>query len=134
MRKTFLMFSAVLAVAGFLGVQKYLGAKEDAEKTPKYTIKQVMKLAHNRKKGLVTKIAEGSASKEDKQQLLTLYMSLSQQKPPKGSADDWKQRCAAIVKAAKGVFEDKDGSVESLKKAINCMACHEKHRKDDDND
>jgi hypothetical protein len=134
MRKMFLIFSAVLVVAGFLGIQKYLGAKEDAEKAPKYTIKQVMKLAHNRKKGLVTKIADGSASKDDKEQLLTLYLSLSQQKPPKGSVDDWKQRCAAIVKAAKGVVADKDGSVDSLKKAINCMACHEKHKKDDDND
>ncbi len=134
MRKKVIIFSAALAVIGLLGVQKYLGAKEDAEKAPKYTIKQVMKLAHNRKKGLVTKIADGSASKEDKEKLLTLYEALSKQKPPKGSAEDWKQRCAAIVKAAKGVVEEKEGSVPALKKAINCMACHEKHKKDDDDD
>jgi hypothetical protein len=134
MRKAVFCLSAALAFIGFLGVQKYLGAKEAKEKKGKYTIKQVMKIAHNEDDGLMQKIAGGEATKAEKEKLLELYRALSEDKPPKGSVDDWKKRTSAIVKAAQNVVDDKEGAVTELKKAVKCAACHAKHRvvKDDD--
>src|SRR5262249_41733234 len=94
MRKVLFILSTALALVGFLGVQKYLGAKEDKKKKPQYSIKQVMKLAHKQK--LMQRVAKGDGSKEDKEKLLGLYIALRDGKPPRGDAKDWKERCKAI--------------------------------------
>jgi len=134
MRKQILILSAALALVGFLGVQKYLGAKESDEKKSRYSIKQVMKLAHNQKSGLLKKVVNDMATKGEKGKLLELYIALSKDKPPKGSSEDWKKRTAAMVKAARAVVADKEGAATQLKKAVTCMACHEKHRPAEDDD
>jgi hypothetical protein len=132
MRKVVFILSAVVALVGFLGVQKYLRAKEDKKKEPKYSIKEVMKLAHKNK--LMEKVADGDASKEEKEKLLGLYIALSEGKPPKGDVKDWKDRCKAIVIAARAVVKGDDGAEAKLKKVVNCMACHAKHKKAEDDD
>src|SRR5258707_4453474 len=78
--------------------------KED----PKYSVKEVMKMAHTVEKGskdpsLYQKVADGKATKDDKAKLLELYSALPANKPPKGDADAWKKSTTAIVDAAKGV-------------------------------
>jgi hypothetical protein len=132
MRKAIFLLSAALALVGFLGVHKYLGAKEDKKDKPKYTIKQVMKMAHDREEGLLKKIGAGKATKKDKEKLVELYTALCNCKPPQGSADDWKKRCTTMVKAAKGVVEGKDDAIANLKKVVNCMACHDLHKPEDE--
>jgi hypothetical protein len=98
----------------------------DAGKEPKHTIKEVMKEAHV--KGLLKKVVGGEASAEEKEKLVGLYTDLCLNKPPKGSADEWTDRCKAIIAAAKGVAKGEDGAAKTLAKATNCAACHKLHK------
>ena len=92
------------------------------------TIKDVMKKGHSGDEPLCKKVVTGKATKEQKQELLDLYVALSKTKPPKGDADAWAKKCEALVAAAKAcVADDKDGP-DSLKKAVNCKACHDAHK------
>ena len=107
-----------------------------ADETPKYTIKQVMDMAHKDNKdtgevALYNKLKKSTDADEQKKlgaQLVELYAALGQNKPPKGDADDWKKRSDAMVAAAKDVADGKDGGVDALKKANDCMGCHMAHR------
>jgi hypothetical protein len=100
---------------------------------PKYTIKEVMKMAHTVEKGskdpnLFQKVADGKATKEEKAKLLELYSALPANKPPKGDADAWKRSTTEIVTAAKAVVDGKEDAEKNLKKAIACMDCHKAYR------
>ena len=111
---------AVVTLALCLGTPR-AGEKKE----PKYTIKEVMEKAH--KSGLWKKVAAGDAGKEDREELAELYVSLSENKPPKGDEKDWKKRTGTLVKAAKAaVKEAEDG--KKLKKLVNCAACHKLHK------
>ena len=82
-----------------------VGAPKAADdKDAKYTIKEVMKKAH--KDGLLKKVASGKADEDERKELVVLYVALSQNKPPKGDADDWKEKTGAMVKAAKAAAAD----------------------------
>jgi hypothetical protein len=117
------MATVALALAGLLGAQVLRGAND---KEPKYSIKEVMKLAHKNK--LMQKVAGGEGTKADKEKLLGLYIALSEGKPEKGSLEDWKKRTRAIVTAARAVVAGKEGAEAHLKKAVNCAACHKLHK------
>lgn len=105
--------SLLFLVASFAG----------ADDKPKYTIAEVMKLAH-KKGGLLSKVTDGKATDEDKKKLLELYEAMAKCKPTKGDADNWKKLNDAIVTAAKEVVDGKEGAVKALKKATNCLDCH----------
>lgn len=99
-------------------------AADDNEPAP--TIKDVMKKAHE--SGLLKKVLKGSASDVEKGNLLTLYEALGRNEPPQGDAAAWKARCDAIVEAAQGVVDGKEGSAASLETATNCAECHKEHK------
>ena len=105
-------------------------AGADDKDKPKYTTKEVMKLAHGKDKGmpsLLTKITDGKGTDEDKKKILELYEALAKN-PTKGDAADWKKLNDAIITAAKDVVDGKEGSVAVLKKAAACGACHNGHK------
>jgi hypothetical protein len=91
------------------------------------TIKDVMKKAHNKKTGLLFKVAGGTASDDEKKELYKLYVALSKQKPPKGDEADWKERTGKMVSAAKAAETDAKAA-KTLTKLANCGACHGKHK------
>jgi hypothetical protein len=93
---------------------------------PKHTVKQVMGEAHKSK--LVNKVQEGQATKEEKEKLLGLYVSLYENKPPKGDQASWNEKTGALVVAGAKVVLGLDGATESLKSAANCGACHKAHK------
>ena len=123
MRKL-LLASAVVAF-GWLAFSLTTGAEEDAK--PKYTIKEVMKAGHAKGK-LKDKVADGTATDEEKVALIAYYEALAANKPPKGDADAWKEKTTALVTAAKEAAEGKEGAGERLKAAANCAACHKDHK------
>src|SRR5262245_26919410 len=90
----------VMALAMTVG----MSLAQDKEK-PKHTIKEVMKTAH--KDGLLKKVQDGKASDEEKKKLAELYVALHENTPPKGSAESWKEKTDALVKASKEVVEGK---------------------------
>lgn len=100
-------------------------AQEGAK--PKYTIKQVMKAAHA-KMTLKDKVVAGTATADEKKSLLEHYEALAASKPPKGDEASWKEKTAALVKAAKDAVDGKEGAGAALMKASNCAACHSAHK------
>ncbi|RUL87816.1 hypothetical protein [Tautonia sociabilis] len=117
-RKLVLSVCSAFALFAFVGFA--------AQEEPKYTIKQVMKEAN--KGGLLKKVVSGQASAEEKEHLLELYKEMALNTEPKGSHDEWEKRTQAIVEAAQGVVDGKEGAAEALLKANNCKACHSVHR------
>lgn len=118
--------AAVGAVALWMRAVDAQEAKEKDDAKPKFTIKQVMEKAH--KNRLLNKVTAGEGSKEEAQELLALYQALAKNEPPKGEAEAWKKKNAAIVEAAEEVVAGKEGAGEKLTKAANCAACHRDHR------
>jgi cytochrome c553 len=131
MRKVVTGVAAVLALALATG-PRMLGADDDDEKKPKYTIKEVMNKAH--KGGILKKVLSGKAEEDDVKELVIGYTALSLNKPPRGDAKAWKKRTEALVKAAKAVEKnDTDKkALAALKKASNCAACHNVHKGEDE--
>jgi hypothetical protein len=118
---------AALAL-GLVGLGVFQAREKDK---PKYTIKQVMKMAHTAPEGessLLKTVSSGKGEKADKEKLVELYTALCQNKPPKGDADEWKERCTAMVKAAKAAVSGGEDEAKALGKAVNCKGCHELHK------
>lgn len=93
---------------------------------PKYTIGEVMK--EHGKMGIVAKLRANKATKEDKEKLVEMYIALGENDPPKGDKESWKQKCDALVAAAKAVAKGEAKAMDKLNKAINCKACHDVHK------
>ena len=106
------------------GVQEQEQEQEQEEK--KYTINEVMKLAH--KDGLLKKVATGEASAEEKQQLVVLYKAMAVNKPPVGDEESWKERSGLLIKAAEAAAKGEEDASDRLLKASNCKACHDPHK------
>jgi hypothetical protein len=124
---------AVLAM-GLLSSGVYRAGDKDSKDSedPKYTIKQVMKMAHGKADKstptLAEKVLTGKASKDEQTKLLELYTALAANKPPKGDPDAWKEKATAITTAIKDVIDAKDDADVNLRKAMNCRGCHTSHR------
>ncbi len=99
-----------------------------ADDAPKYSIKQVMDMAHKGKSSIFNKVKSGDATDADKKKLVELYTALAADHPKMNDDDDWKTRTEAMVAAAKEVEAGKDGGVDALKKAAACGDCHELHK------
>ena len=95
---------------------------------PKYTIKQIMKDAL--KGGLAKKVVGGEATEKEKIQFLDYAISLYENKPKKGEAASWTRLTGNLVTAAAKVAIDPKASTAALGKAVNCKACHNKHKYD----
>ncbi|OUT55423.1 hypothetical protein SV7mr_43430 [Stieleria bergensis] len=121
MRIRMLGAAALVAAATMISLPT-LSAEEDK---PKFTTKQIMKEAF--KGPLLKKVAAGG-SKEDAKKLHEMLVALAANEPKKGSEESWKKLTGALVAAAEGVVEGKDGSAAALKKAANCKACHNSHK------
>lgn len=101
-------------------------ADDEESPKPKYTIKEVMKNAH--KDGLLKKVVSGDASQDEKVMLLDNYIALVEAKPEKGESDSWQKLAGGAALAAAKVVVGRDGSIEELKVASNCKACHSAHK------
>jgi hypothetical protein len=118
---------AVLTLGLIAGLGMFRAADEAK---PKYTIEEVMEKAHKGKSSLLKQVMTGKASDEQKKQLVEYYEELAKNKPEKGSAEDWKKRTTALVKASKEVAGGNESAKPQLGKAANCKACHEAHKGD----
>jgi hypothetical protein len=130
MRASKYFLTAVLAT----GLVAGLGVFRAADDKPKYSIEEVMGMAHKgtkTKPSLFKQVVDGKASDEQKKQLVEYYEALCKNKPEKGSEDDWKMRTSAMLKAAKEIADGKDAG-KQLAKAANCKACHDLHKSEDD--
>jgi hypothetical protein len=121
MRRTWIALTLAVAVL----TCGMVGAIDD----PKYTTKQVMKMAHaGGQNSLLAKVRSGKANKQDKEKLVELYEALAGNKPPKGDADAFSKLCEAMVDAAKAAQKGDKSAGQLLAKSTNCMACHNNHK------
>ena len=114
------LVAAVVFGGGVMAVNNNLVA-------PK-TIKEVMKIAHDKKDGLLKKVQDGSATDEEKKKLLDAYIDLLDGEPKKGEKVDYLVKANALVVSAAKVVLGREGAMDELKKASDCMACHSKHK------
>jgi hypothetical protein len=114
----------IAAPALILGLIIGLASLRAADDAPQYTIKEVMKMAHAGQNSLAKKVASGKASKEDDKKLVELYTALAADKPTQGDAGVGKEKTSALLDAAKGVEDGKEGATKDLTKAMQCMGCH----------
>ena len=118
-----------LAVVTFVACAFVFGvafSADDAKVKPKHSIKDVMQNAH--KGGLLKKVLDGQASREEKLTLLDHYISLVENKPPKGEMDSWHEFAGKAALASAKVLVGRKGAVDELKTASNCAACHKVHK------
>ncbi len=127
------ILKVVVPAALLLGLAAGLVAVR-ADDPPKYSIKEVMDMAHKAPKdmkdapSLFKKITTQKGTDDDKKMLVVLYTALAADHPKMNDDDDWKTRTAAMVAAATDVAAGKDGSIDALKKATACGDCHDMHR------
>ena len=124
---------AVLAVFLSIGCASALLAaekkkEEEEEKVPKRSIKEVMALAHKPPANLLRKVAQGKASKKEKEELVKLYKALAPNKPPRGEKAEWDKRTAASWPRRKGRSAATRTAGKKLTKVGDCMACHKAHK------
>ncbi|MDB5294486.1 MAG: hypothetical protein JWO31_469 [Phycisphaerales bacterium] len=106
-------------------------ARAADEKAPKHTIKEIMHKAHKDDDALLKKVTGPKATHDDAVALLELYKDLAANKPPKGDQADWDKRTADIVAASEATTKgDKVDAkaVATLKKTVDCKACHTLHK------
>jgi hypothetical protein len=72
------------------------------------------------------KALDGTATTDELEKLVDLSKKLSEQKPPKGDAEEWKKLTAALLESSKAVAAGGEGkaAVAKLKTAADCRACH----------
>jgi len=92
------------------------------------SVHDVMETANEGKNSLYERVSAGKGTPEEARKLSDLYQALPGLKPPKGDAKSWKEKATALAVAAKDVAEKKPGSLEKLKAAANCKACHSLHK------
>jgi hypothetical protein len=119
MRKV--LVASLVVILGTALVSLTTGAQDQ-----KTTIKEVMKVAM--KGGLTKKVADGTATEEEKKKLAGLFAALHENMPPKGDPKSWDEKTNALVAAANDVLAGKEGSGPALQKAANCMGCHSAHK------
>ncbi|MEZ5329751.1 MAG: hypothetical protein R3F19_32280 [Verrucomicrobiales bacterium] len=106
-------------------------AKEGNEKSDAVTIEHVMEETHKGKGDTVVKRAiAGTSAEGELKQLLAYYLAMEKLEPPKGELDSWKTKTAAVSDALIGVLAEKEDARATLKEALNCKACHSKHKGD----
>ncbi len=123
---------AVTGICTALTVCLLLGSgtfQAGEKEKPKYNIKEVMKQAHvGAEKSLLAKVANGTATRDDQAKLVALYVALSENTPPKGSAEAWKMRTGKMVELARKAEKGDEAAAKALAKAAACMACHQMHK------
>lgn len=125
--RSLVAFGAMVALVASSAL--VFSARAEEKEAPKYKIKEVMKkcFADGGAK-LCGKVAGGTATAEEKKELVECFTALAANKPPKGDEKSWKEMTGALVAAAKECAEDKEGGPDKLKKAANCKGCHTAHK------
>jgi len=122
--KKFLALLLIVTVSTALATLLRSVSAQEGGEAP--TIKKVMQ--QGMKGGLCKKVASGQASDAEKASLLAMFKALSAAQPPKGDADSWSTKTAALVGAAQAAVDGNAAAGASLRKAANCKACHAAHK------
>lgn len=119
----------LLAVASllFVGLGFAPGfAPTDPPANDDATISDVMNEAM--KGGLLRKSMGDEGTAEDKLRVLDLLISLSENDPPQGDADEWKAMTQKALTDYARFMVGREGAAELVQASTNCKACHDKFK------
>ena len=119
MRRVFTLALATMFVGGFALANNFV---------PKKTVKEVMKAAFAGDSSLCKKVVSGQANEDEQKQFLDLLIDLVENDAPKGEVVEWKMQSGTAMLAAAKVVTGREGSLDELKAATNCKACHDKFK------
>jgi predicted RNase H-related nuclease YkuK (DUF458 family) len=135
MKKPLLAFTVAAAVTATTTIFSVADDHKEGEKKglSHERMEEIMKVGFksDKRKGtksLLDRITEGTATKKESKQFMAMLLDLESHHVEKGTQEDYVGKTDALVYAMAGVLAQKDGSVDALKKAANCKACHEAHR------
>jgi hypothetical protein len=117
--RTFVTFALLLCICG---------AALAGNLAPKKSVKEVMKSAMAGDSSLIKKVLSGESSVDEQKKLLDLMIDLSENDAPKGEASEWKSLTEKALIASAKVIAGREGSLDELKAATNCKACHDKFK------
>ena len=60
--------------------------------------------------------------------MLGFYLAMEKVEPPRGSVEGWVAKMKKLSEASIYLYAEKEGAVEMFKEAVNCKACHSKHK------
>jgi hypothetical protein len=101
-----------------------------AEKSPKYTVEEIMKAVFKGEDSTHKKITQGKAVPADYDKLVEYLSSLPLNEPPQGDVVVWRQKSATLLNAAIALKQGKPEALSQYNKAVNCQACHRDYRPD----
>lgn len=115
-------------LAGNVALAEETAKPKEDEKKPKYTIEQVMEKAFKGKPSLVSKVKSGKATDKEKMAVLDMFISLVENKPPRGEMASWQKFSGSAALAAAKVAVGRKEGVAEFKAATNCAKCHKAHK------
>ena len=98
------------------------------DKSPKYTVQEIMKAIYKGEDALNKRVAGGKATPEDYDKLVQYVSALPLNDPPQGDPAGWKKKTTALLAAATALKESKPDALAQYKQAVNCQACHSVYR------
>jgi hypothetical protein len=105
------------------------------EKAPAWTIKTIMADIHKGDDSLARRAGKGEVTESELKLLVAYYLWMENQPPPQGDAASWKEKTAAISRAAMHLYAERtlelpalNGSADRFQKVMNCKACHTPHK------
>jgi len=101
------------------------------DKTPKYTVEEIMKALHKGDDSVGKKVLNGKGTQADFDKLVEYYTSLPLNDAPQGDPAGWKQKTTAVLNAAQALKDGKPGALAQYTKAVSCKDCHSVYRPQD---
>jgi hypothetical protein len=98
------------------------------DKSPKYTVQQIMKTLFKGEDSVNKKIIQGNGTKEDYDKLVEYLSALPLNEAPQGDPAGWKQKTTALLDAATALKANKPGALAQYNQVVNCQACHRVYR------
>jgi len=126
MKPSFALFAIVSLAVAIVTL-----SAADSDKTPKYTVSEIMKVLHKGEDSLGKKVLNGKGTPADFDKLVEYYTSLPLNDPPQGDPDGWKQKTTAVLTAAQALKDGTPGALAQYTKAISCKDCHSVYRPQD---
>jgi hypothetical protein len=125
-----MMRAALSLIVAALCAGGVLLAAEPSKAKPKFTIKEVMKVAIKGDSALVKKACKGTATPEELRKLVEFCKALTEGTPPRGDMESWTKRSRALYEAAVAIEKDPKSPEASLRleNAVECRQCHTPHK------
>ena len=120
------LFVVLMMSFSLVGMSANEAAVNSNGDEPENTIADVMEKAHG--SGLMRKVVKGEATEEEMKELVSLYVDMMDNKPPKGEEEAWNAATGQVVIAATRVMLGREGAGELLQSAANCKKCHDEFK------